>query len=297
MNKLREDMTETLLKDVRFDDRQMERIRERARHQKNPWFLSHFRDRFKAILSVGVCMVMILGIFYFAVQKSGIFDASHHQKALAGKLNTESSYSQDEVKNLILHRMRHFHSAIGKITSEDYRTHEGYTFQYQIRTGKHPAFRYNVISNTGHVLDKMVSNPQYTMEVLPEEQSYTRHKTKTTHMSYPAQGFIQKYLRKKMNWRILNVHSKFLQRNVLLIGGRFTKPDSIKLKAKSFKAWVDEKTGMVLKEVNYDGGGHPVTGFETTQLQFNQIIPKSVFQMKSPKHFRKRKKLFVESPF
>jgi len=136
LDKLKEKMDETILRDVYFDDKQYQRVLNsinKSKFQKQP---SSLRNKFNFLLSISVVSIMFLGITYFVGTQLHFFDGIQGKRASDSKgvipeapnkdTNAEDEYippkqeenynemTKEEILTKMINTVDNFETAIGE---------------------------------------------------------------------------------------------------------------------------------------------------------------------------------------
>lgn len=79
-----------------------------------------------------------------------------------------------------------------------------------------------------------------------------------------------------------------LGRKAKLVEGKLPSYNAKKMKSETYKVWVDDETGMVLKKEFYDKQVNVVESYEVTALQVNPTLDKKIFEI--PQEVKERVK-------
>ncbi|MHB1628831.1 MAG: hypothetical protein ACYCVB_10750 [Bacilli bacterium] len=99
----------------------------------------------------------------------------------------------------------------------------------------------------------------------------------TDDVTFP-QEFALGYLQHLSDWNILGT-TQYLGRNAVEISGQLPSYLAQKHDAVRFNALVDEQTGILLKEDEYDSNGNVTNEIVVTSLKFNQPVSASSFAL------------------
>lgn len=89
---------------------------------------------------------------------------------------------------------------------------------------------------------------------------------------------VQDVLRDRSRWHITGTET-LLDRPTTAIAGTLETAPSANMSPQTFKLWVDQETGMLLKRILYDASGNVIETFKLRELQVNRELPEATFQL------------------
>ena len=85
---------------------------------------------------------------------------------------------------------------------------------------------------------------------------------------------------------------KYLGQNAVIISGTFNEYYAEKHQADTFKLWVDENRGIILKLEEYGKDNEVMTSLETTKFKADSSFHSSDFKANVPAKYKKKKSPF-----
>lgn len=187
------------------------------------------------------------------------------------------------------------------------------TVEFQIREGKNPA-SYEVVTQPDGTINEYINDNHYmVVQLNGKEDRITKVSThnpemepRTTFVSTASDGNPSYYLPSDPAWSRnaqdivsplrnmgfmvvdLNLWSfkgedMLVARKTKLIEGELPSYQKQKGSSVTYKIWVDDETGMLLKKQFYDKNGNIVETFEVTSIEVNPKIDNSIFEISDEK--------------
>jgi len=326
LKKLRNHMTTTELKNIRFDDEKKQLVMKRIINQKKPS---------KNLIPKGVSIVFnlaVITLLFFSgkhlLDSSDLVQGS--QKNTDQEEITQSDNSNESIvsshektpelsKNEILYRMLntidYFKTAQGSYVYRNPNVKKNIVYKLSMEKGNIGGYEkvfneQSKSSMTTRVGDPILTLNEKEKENLLEKASSFNRNSITLEEVYgaDAQGtqdttlrkvlpiamdslfpfeIASNYLEDEEQWEIEQQEDTFLGEKVMIIKGNLNAYNSEKPQSVSFRFWVHKATGILMKMETYSAEGNVVDSLVTQKFILDKPIPKSEFQLNIPKDYKK----------
>ncbi|ANC77387.1 hypothetical protein ABE65_011470 [Fictibacillus phosphorivorans] len=316
LSRLKRALDSTYFKNSSFKESQKYSILNNIKNNeldKKPSFI------IKKALSLGVISALTIGIGLFTFDKMNTQDAkepnminseisTNANAPVVKKQNKD--LSKEEVNYLLLNSMDYFDTAKGNLDFKSKNQTET-NIEYQVDMNKTNPIGYekngdiikiakngeyktinakteNVIRNAGY--EKYV---EATDEEKKVENRYSKgndgkeiYNIRTDHPivgiakgSLFPQEITTNLLQDYNNWTIEDQNTDYLGRDSIIISGSLEEDNAIKFSSKTFKFWVDKKTGILLTYEIYDAQGNTVEFLKTKDIMINEKLDDSILKL------------------
>lgn len=274
----------------------------------------------KAIFAVGTLSLAVLCLGYFQVNN---VDSSVEAKETSESVDSTSSLTQDDVKNMMINSIDNFTSAKGEFTYYSIPAGFDCTVSYEVSNveGDYASHIVTTNNTTGDIEENYFDGVNFTTirhgeknyesyvisaEVIdPGKELYSFDSRKTTNFdgepvtfyridptkmgmagnSLFPQGFAFSYLEDNSLWSITG-YEEYLGREVVVLEGYPGDYQAEKIQSESFKMWVDTETGALLKYESYNSEGEIMECLETSSIVFNDpAVNKLSYASEIPKGY------------
>lgn len=273
----------------------------------------------KKLIPIAVTFSLLTGVGIYSIDK----------KLETAKAAETVTLNQDKIHSKMLNSIDNFKSAQGTFVYKSKAAGFNHSVDYKIQTRNGNRSNVKIKDSVQEI--NTVYDGQTLVQTFPEKESYEElkidekvteeqvksdkadksiesrydhsknekvynYRTDPTYMSaasvslFPqeiAVGFLEDYSK----WEISG-HMKYLGQNAVIISGTFNEYYAEKHQADTFKLWVDENRGIILKLEEYGKDNEVMTSLETTKFKADSSFHSSDFKANVPAKYKKKKSPF-----